>query len=285
MRIKCTTLIAAVLTACLPLAAQRPGANPPAGNQPNSNQSANNQPSANGQTGATQTQVLNSELFVARADSSIFTMKLDEHIFGAPAKSFNLTNLTPGFHHIQLLKPVAATGPRLGSQVPEVLYDGYVNVPEGSRVTAISPQRNQLNIVSIVPIIQAIYGILTGQNGQTGNGGWGQGTGGGWGWPPLGPQGMASGDFELLKSTINGKTFDSDKLSVLKMAMLNNHFTANQVTQLVSLFDFESNKVAVAKALYGRVVDKGNYYLVNNAFNFSSSSEELSDYITGSAGL
>lgn len=282
MRIKCTTLIAAVLTACLPLAAQRPGADQSAGNQSSSNQSANTQ-STNAQTPAAQ--VVNSELFVARADSSIFTMKLDENIFGAPAKSFNLTNLTPGFHHIQLLKPIASNGPRTANLTPEVLYDGYVNVPEGSRVTAISPQRNQLNIVSIVPIIQAIYGILTGQNGQNGNGGWGQGTGNPWGWPPLGPQGMAAADFEMLKATVNGKTFDSDKLSILKMAMLNNHFTANQVTQLVSLFDFESNKVAVAKALYSKVVDKGNYYLVNNAFNFSSSSEELSDYITGFAGL
>jgi len=284
MRIKCTTLIAAVFTALLPLSAQRPGANQPAGNQSNSNQSANNQ-SANNQSAGTQgttPEVVNSELFVARADSSIFTMKLDESIFGVPAKSFNLTNLTPGFHHIQLLKPALSSGPRKNA-APEILYDGYVNVPEASRVTALNTGNNQLNIVSIVPLLQYLVGIITGQNGQNGNGGWNQGTGSPWGWPQL-PQGMASADFEMLKSTVSSKTFDNDKLSILKMAMLNNHFTASQVTQLVSLFDFESNKVAVAKALYTKVVDKGNYYLVNNAFNFSSSSEELADYITGFGG-
>jgi hypothetical protein len=282
MKIKCTILFVAVLAACLPVAAQRPGANPPSGSP-----SANTQPSANQNTSpasaTTQPQVINSELFISRIDSSLFTLILDETQFGAPAKSFNLTNLTPGYHHIKLVKPTVGKPIRGMSVTPEVLYDGYVNVPEASRVTAVNSGREQLNIVSIVPLIQYILGIL-GQGGQNGTNNGGVGQGFPWGWPPLGPQAMAGADFEMLKSTINGKAFDSDKLSILRMAMMNNHFTASQVTQLVSLFDFESNKVNVAKALYSKVIDKGNYYLVNNAFNFSSSSSELAEYITGFAG-
>ena len=282
MRIKCTILFVAVLTACMPLMAQRAGSNPPAGTQPAASIPNNTTQSTPASTATTPAVPINSELFVMRADSSVFNLMLDEAVFGSAAKSFNLTNLTPGFHHIKMLKPVTGKPNRAGI-VPEaeVLYDGYVNIPESSRVTAVNSERDQLNIVSIVPLIQYILGIL-GQ-GQTGNGGWGQGNGNPWGFP-MGPQAMAGNDFEMLKSTINGKTFDSDKMNILKMAMMNNHFSASQVTQLVSLFDFESNKVAVAKALYSKVVDKGNYYLVNNAFNFSSSSSELAEYITGFGG-
>ena len=282
MRIKCTILFVAVLAACMPLMAQRAGSNPPAGTQPAASTQNNTTQSTPASTATTPAVPINSELFVMRADSSVFNLMLDEAVFGSAAKSFNLTNLTPGFHHIKMLKPVTGKPNRAGI-VPEaeVLYDGYVNIPESSRVTAVNSERDQLNIVSIVPLIQYILGIL-GQ-GQTGNGGWGQGNGNPWGFP-IGPQAMAGNDFEMLKSTINGKTFDSDKMNILKMAMMNNHFSASQVTQLVSLFDFESNKVAVAKALYSKVVDKGNYYLVNNAFNFSSSSSELAEYITGFGG-
>lgn len=270
MKIKCTILFAAVFTACLSLAAQSHGPmNPSAGTQ---------------STTATSTpapQSVNSELFITRADSSMFTLMLDEAVFGVPAKSFNLTNLAPGYHHIKLLKPSVTNSGRAAA--PETLYDGYVNVPEASRVTAVNSGREQLNIVSIIPLIQYIMGIL-GQGGQNGTNNGGMGQGFPWGWPPLGPQAMAGQDFELLKATIDGKTFDSDKLNILRMAMMNNHFTTSQVTQLVSLFDFESNKVSAAKVLYAKVIDKGNYYLVNNAFDFPSSSSELTEYITGFAG-
>lgn len=285
MRMKCTTLIAAVFTACLPLAAQRAGANPPqSGQQSSSNQqSANSQQGTTAQTTSAEPKIVNSELYIARADSSIFTLMLDESVFGVPAKSFNLTNLTPGFHHIKMMKPGGKTGRGLPI-APELLYDGYVNVPEASRVTAVNAQNNQLSIVSIVPLLQYLYGIITGQNGQNGQNGQVGQNGSPWGWPPMLPQGMASADFELLKSTVNNKSFDSDKLNIIKMAMLNNHFTSNQVTQLVGLMSFESNKLGLAKMLYPRVVDKGNFYLVNNAFDFSSSSEELADFITGFGG-
>lgn len=270
MKIKCTSLFAAVFTACLPLAAQHA--------QAYANQ--------NGQQAPTQTtapQSINSELFIARADSSTFALMLDGQTAGAPAKSFNLTNLTPGYHRIQMTKPSAGRAANGVPIRPEVLYDGYVNVPEASRVTAVNSGREQLNIVSIVPLIQYILGIL-GQGGQT-NGGNGQTTNpwGGWGWP-IGPQAMAPQDFEMLRATVMNKSFESSKMDVVRMAMMNNYFSSAQVAQLMNMMTFESTKLDLAKMMYARVVDKGNFYLVNNAFTFSSSSSALSQYITGFGG-
>lgn len=276
MKIKCTILFAAVLTACLPLAAQRAQQ---IGN-PNGQPAASNQSTTTTTSTTTQPQTVNSELFVSRADSSVFNLVLDGVPFAAPAKSFNLTNLAPGFHHIRMTKPVAGRPVHGGVPTqPEVLYDGYVNIPEASRVTAMNTERQQLNIVSIVPIIQYILGIL-GQGGQpnTGNGQtnpWGL---------PWGPQAMAAGDFEMLKATVMNKGFESSKMDVIRMAMVNNYFSSVQVAQLMNLMSFESTKLDLAKMLYARVVDKGNFYIVNNAFDFSSSSTALSQYITGFGG-
>jgi len=51
------------------------------------------------------------------------------------------------------------------------------------------------------------------------------------------------------------------------------------VKELVGLFTFESSKLEIAKAAYGRTIDKNNFYQVNDAFTFSSSVDELSEYI------
>lgn len=283
MKIKCTILTAAVLAVCVSLNAQRPGANPPAQGTTSSTQT-NTNTNTNTAQPQTQPQVINSELFLARADSSVFALILDGVNVGSPAKSFNLTNLTPGYHRIQMTKPSVGKPVRGLAVTPEVLYDGYVNVPEASRVTAVNSGREQLNIVSIVPLIQYILGILGqgGQNGQTGNGGWGTGNNP-WGWP-IGPQAMAPQDFEMLRATVMNKGFESSKMDVIRMAMMNNYFSSVQVAQLMNMMSFESTKLDLAKMMYARVVDKGNFYLVNNAFGFSSSSNELAQFITGFGG-
>ena len=46
-------------------------------------------------------------------------------------------------------------------------------------------------------------------------------------------------------------------------------------------FDFESTKLEYAKFAYDFTYDKGNYFKVNDAFDFESSIEELDEYIHG----
>jgi hypothetical protein len=44
------------------------------------------------------------------------------------------------------------------------------------------------------------------------------------------------------------------------------------------LFDFESTRLTFAKFAYKYTFDKGNYYKVNDAFQFESSIEELNQF-------
>jgi hypothetical protein len=47
------------------------------------------------------------------------------------------------------------------------------------------------------------------------------------------------------------------------------------------LFSFEGTRLDFAKFAYGRTYDIGNYYMVNDAFTFETSIDELNDYING----
>ena len=48
---------------------------------------------------------------------------------------------------------------------------------------------------------------------------------------------------------------------------------------MVTLFSFENNKLEIAKYMYGKTLDRKNYFVIYNVFTFSRSKEELAEYI------
>ena len=68
-------------------------------------------------------------------------------------------------------------------------------------------------------------------------------------------------------------------MTLAKQITKSNCLTAEQVKQLTMLFDFESGKLEYAKFAYAYCYDLGNYYKVNDAFDFESSIKELDEHI------
>ena len=95
---------------------------------------------------------------------------------------------------------------------------------------------------------------------------------------------MSDGDFNSAKQSISTKTFEDDKTKVAKQIFNTNCMTSDQVRQIMGLFTYEDNKLEFAKYAYGRTFDIGNYYKVNDAFTYSSSIDELDEYINGGGG-
>ena len=95
------------------------------------------------------------------------------------------------------------------------------------------------------------------------------------------PMPMSPQDFQSAKQTIASKSFGDSKLAIAKQIINGNCLTSEQVRDLVRLFDFEDNRLEFAKYCYGYTYDLGNYYKVNDAFEFESSIDELNKYING----
>jgi hypothetical protein len=86
-------------------------------------------------------------------------------------------------------------------------------------------------------------------------------------------------EFRQIKETVGRQWFENTRLSTAKQIADRNYFSSQQVKELVQLFSFENNKLEFAKHAYGRTMDKRNYYIINDAFNYNSSREELDRYI------
>ena len=97
---------------------------------------------------------------------------------------------------------------------------------------------------------------------------------------PVGcPMPMSHEDYEGAKRTISGKDFENDKLTIAKQIASSNCLTAGEVKGIMALFTFEDSKLDFAKFAYIHTYDKGNYYKVNDSFQFSSSTDALNQYI------
>jgi hypothetical protein len=92
---------------------------------------------------------------------------------------------------------------------------------------------------------------------------------------------MNQSDFAFALSTIRHQNFESTRLTVAKQILSSHWVTSDQVRQIMKQMNFEDSRLEIARYAYNRVVDKNNFYMVNNGFVFSSSIDQLNTYLFG----
>ncbi|HMK17048.1 MAG TPA: DUF4476 domain-containing protein [Chitinophagaceae bacterium] len=90
---------------------------------------------------------------------------------------------------------------------------------------------------------------------------------------------MTNNDFDQAKESLRREWFENTRLETAKQVIDRNFFTSQQVKEMVLLFTFENNRLDIAKYAFGKTVDKGNYFVVNDAFTFNNNKEALKEYI------
>ncbi|MEA3446713.1 MAG: DUF4476 domain-containing protein [Bacteroidota bacterium] len=93
------------------------------------------------------------------------------------------------------------------------------------------------------------------------------------------PYPMSPSAFQSAKNSIRLKSFEDSKMTLAKQITRTNCLSVVQVKEIMMLFDFEDNRLDFAKFAYKYTCDIGNYFMVNDAFTFESTIEELDEYI------
>jgi len=93
------------------------------------------------------------------------------------------------------------------------------------------------------------------------------------------PGPMLDADYNRAVQSISSKSFSDQKFTILTQVLNANCVTVNQVIGFMKLFTFEDDKLEVAKKAYTKTWDQGNYYQVNDAFTYSTSTDELNKFI------
>jgi hypothetical protein len=90
---------------------------------------------------------------------------------------------------------------------------------------------------------------------------------------------MSDQSFAALKDALVKERFDNSRLTIAKQVMDQNYFTVDQVKQITLLFSFDNYKLDLAKYAYKNTVNRPDYFMLYEVFSFSSSKEELANYI------
>lgn len=194
-------------------------------------------------------------------DNSSFTIVFDGNHFSTPTNNFVANNLQAGNHRVKIIKN--SNGYHGFHSV--VLFNGFINIPANSKVVAKLDYNNQLNIVRVENLIPNYSACNSGyyeSNYYDSNF-------------------LSAHEFMQLKSSISHASFESSKMQIAKQAVGMNQVSSSQVAEIMRMFSFESTKLEFAKYAYNHVFDKSNYYLVNNAFSFSSSISDLNRFLYG----
>jgi hypothetical protein len=115
---------------------------------------------------------------------------------------------------------------------------------------------------STIPSNEAEHYVMPGYNGNIGCP-----------WP------MDDSEFASVKKSISSKTFEDSKLSTAKQVAKAKCFTADQVKQTMEVFTYEDSRLEFAQFAYDKTFDIDNYYMVNDAFEFELTIDELQEYI------
>ena len=90
---------------------------------------------------------------------------------------------------------------------------------------------------------------------------------------------MSLQSFAAFKDAVVKERFDNSRVTIAKQVIDQNYFTVDQVKQLVQIFSTDSYKLDLAKYAYKNTVNRQDYFMLYEAFTFSSSKEDLANYI------
>jgi hypothetical protein len=219
-----------------------------------------------------------SELNLSFYDNSAFTVELDNNYYGNYSTSFCLANLSPGSHYLVVSKPAYVNNPNHGGghghghgyghgyqakPAMMTMFSGFVNVPQNTKMFATIDNYHNFMVINQQPVCSINPVVNVHDNCHS----------------PNYSFGMNPIVFNQLKITICNAAFDGTKFLMAKQAIVANGISSNQLVDIMRMLSFESTKLDLAKFSYGYTIDKQNYFVVNNAFDFSSSVHDLAYYI------
>lgn len=206
-----------------------------------------------------------------------------------PTALVTVNGLTPGRHQ---LKVVAVYTDYYGYTKRRTIYTGMINVRPSMYMDAVVEEGRGVSIHETRQPCDNQYDQGYRQN----NNGYGNNNAPSYSAPQQGnndgyqapapaasnvPAHISDDDFEQLKSTVSATQYETKKMDTLKVLIGANQFLTSQVSALMGLFAFESNKLDVAKLLYERTVDKQNYGRLASNFNFDARKEDFKKFMAG----
>lgn len=80
---------------------------------------------------------------------------------------------------------------------------------------------------------------------------------------------MSEADFMNFYSRVKAQSFPDDKKNMIKTGSKSSWFTVNQISQLITIFTFDDDRLEILSIVYAKATDKQNGYQLIDLFKFN----------------
>lgn len=91
--------------------------------------------------------------------------------------------------------------------------------------------------------------------------------------------GMDNETFDRLYNQLKSTPFESERRAIIDAAVAHLWFYTGQVEKILKEYTFDSEKLPLLKKMYPAIVDKDRSFMLLDLFTFSSSKEELTNFM------
>jgi hypothetical protein len=88
---------------------------------------------------------------------------------------------------------------------------------------------------------------------------------------------LSAETFAAFLKSVKGNTFDNEKASFVESQASTRYFTSAQARDILKTFSFDDGRVTAGLALYPRVIDPENFFVVYEVFTFDTGRKALRD--------
>jgi hypothetical protein len=92
---------------------------------------------------------------------------------------------------------------------------------------------------------------------------------------PRDPNLLTTEQLNTLKTSVDGRISNSDKLNLIQNYLQNKKVNTEQVKTMIAWLSFENNKLQLAKYCYPKTIDQDNYLQISNLLDYQSSKRDL----------
>jgi hypothetical protein len=213
-----------------------------------------------------------STLRVRLSTNQKLSLAIDDRYYEKRGTSLTIADLPAGRHYLRIYNLRVG---RTGRGRANLVYSGYINIrPNAFHSAVVDPYQRKMTMRTTQtferPGREDVYENWNDRNYNN---------------DPYrddyNDNVMRNQDITDLGARVQDRMSDNDKLQLIKSALENRSYYTDQLRTALGWLSFESSKLDLAKWAYDNAADKENYWKLEDVFSFSSSKNELTEYIQG----
>ncbi|SKC04346.1 protein of unknown function [Soonwooa buanensis] len=208
-----------------------------------------------------------SEVFLRIPENGYFTVEVGDQMISNSSGKYRFFDLSSG----KIPVSIYTNG--------YLIYRTQLKVANNSRMVLDFFTNKGLFLLDSYPVQGQMYGFNEWDDvwNNPYNSGWNQPTS-----PNFNNSGVMNNQLfqQFYNAMLKNAAFDKDKKEFILQQVRASNFTSNQIAMLLKPFSFDSNRLDVAKILYKNCVDKNQYFVVGDAFDFETGRRDLMKFIS-----